>query len=74
MNFRYLKILMTILAFIFATQGCAVFVRDRGHHHRYRHWDGPGHRWKHYSSLQQSPQSTAQFVSQDVKDSGHTRQ
>ncbi len=68
MNFRYLKILMIALALVFATQGCAVFVRDSDHHHRYRH-----HRdWR--SSVEQSTQPMAQFADQIGEDSGHERQ
>jgi hypothetical protein len=37
MNLQYFKILAIALAMFLATQGCAVFVRDRGHH--YRHQD-----------------------------------
>ncbi len=67
MNFRYLKIWMIALALVFATQGCAVFVRDHDHHHRYRH-----HRdWR--SSVEQTTQSMAQLTEQNGEDSGYER-
>jgi hypothetical protein len=72
MNFRYIKILMVALVLVFATQGCAVFVRDRDPHYRYRHWDDHGRRRKHHSSLQQSPQSVVQLANSE--DSGHKGQ
>jgi hypothetical protein len=58
---------MVILALVFATEGCAVFVRDNDHHyrHRYRHWR---------SSVEQSNQAMAQLANQNAEDSGHVRQ
>jgi hypothetical protein len=71
MNFRYIKTLMVALVLAFTTQGCAVFVRDRDHHDRYRHWDDHGRRRKHHSSLQESPQSMVQLAtSEDSGDKG----
>ena len=62
MDFRYLKILAIALVLVFATQGCAVFVRDRDYHHHRRGW--------HHSSLLQTDQSTAQMTSRTSEDSG----
>ena len=67
MNFRFLKVFMVIVALIFATQGCAVFVRDDDHyyHRPYRHWR---------SSVEQSTQAMAQRPYQDGGNSGYARQ
>jgi hypothetical protein len=59
MNIRPLKIFVVILT-LFLLSSCAVFVRDRDHHHR-GHW--------HHSSLQQSDQSTSQMTAQSIGDS-----
>lgn len=73
MNLRYIKIWMIALALVFATLGCAVFVPDPGYDHHHRRYDHhPGHHHRGYrSSVEQSPQLTAQSVDQNGEYSGH---
>ena len=61
MDFKYLKILTIGLVLVFATQGCAVIVRDHDRRHHRRDW--------HRSSLLQSDQSIAQMTAQNSRES-----
>jgi hypothetical protein len=58
MNIRYIKILTIALALVFAIQGCAIFVRDKDRHYRYRH-----HRDRDWhSSVEQPTQPVVQVT------------
>lgn len=63
MHFRYIKMLMVALAFVFATQGCAVYVRDHDHdrRHRYRqhhkHWRSSIEQPNHFAGQSAVPYS-----------------
>jgi len=62
MGSQYIRIFVMVLALLFLSS-CAVFVRDEDwHHHR--------HGYRHYSSLQQSDQSTGQMTAQNSGDAG----
>ena len=64
MSFRYLKIMLVALALVFISQGCFPPPPSPIHHrHNYRHWHG--------SSLQQSPQPTAQLANHKSEHFGH---
>lgn len=66
MDVRYFKMMALVLALFFLSS-CAVWVRDDGYHHRFRH-----HHWR--SSLQQSDPSIARMTAQDSRDSGSYEQ
>jgi hypothetical protein len=76
MNLRSIKIWMIALALVFATQGCAVILPDRGYDHHHRRYDHhPRHHHRGYrSSVEQSPQLMAQSVDQNGEYSGDQQQ